>query len=45
MRRTHLVIPGNAPTLQDRLLFRVLIKLLLPTLGSPKQRLNGNFFL
>lgn len=33
--RTHLVTPGVAPTLQARARFKLLIKLLLPTLGKP----------
>ena len=32
---TYFVIPGVAPTLQDRDRFRLLIKLLFPTLGKP----------
>lgn len=34
-QRTYLVTPGVAPTLQARALFKLLIKLLFPTLGNP----------
>lgn len=32
---TYLVTPGTAPTLHARLRFRLLIRLLFPTLGRP----------
>ena len=35
MNRTYFVKPGVDPTPQDLLLFILLIKLLLPTLGKP----------
>lgn len=37
--RTYLVTPGVAPTLQARALFRLLIKLLFPTLGNPVDKI------
>lgn len=36
--KTYLVTPGVAPTLQARARFKLLIKLLLPTLGKPADR-------
>jgi len=32
---THLVTPGVLPTRQDLLLFKLLIRLLLPVFGNP----------
>lgn len=41
---THLVTPGVAPTLHARARFKLLIKLLFPTLGKPTKQEQQNVF-